>query len=137
MVLFCYIISSQEKIQNTNKSPSLRQADTFLSKQARRVNRTTQEIIYPPLNNVNWENLRDNDSMNNYKHGLQMAELQLSNWMLLGKKKPEMNLNTWFRGQLRIVYLLQSISCFQGRWAKTPSLSDREAAFSDVEILHK
>lgn len=137
MVKFCYIISSQAKIQNANKSPSLRQVDTFLSKQARRVNRTTQEITYPPLNNVNWENLRDNDSVNNYKHGLQMAESQLSNSMLLGKKQPEMNLNMWFTGQQRIVYLLQSISCFQGRWTKTPSLSDRDAAFSDVEILHK
>lgn len=86
MILFSNVISSQTKIQNANKRPLVQQVDTFLSKQARRVNQTTQEIIYPPLNIINWEYLRDNDSVNNYKHGLQMAESQLSNSITIYKE---------------------------------------------------
>lgn len=74
---FCSILFPQKrKFKMPAKSPWCQKVGTFLSKRARRVNRTTQEIIYPPLNNNNWGNLRDNDSMNNYKHGLQMAKSQ-------------------------------------------------------------
>lgn len=43
-----------------------------------RVNRATQEITHPPLHSINWDSLRDNDSVHNYQYGLQMAKSQSS-----------------------------------------------------------
>jgi hypothetical protein len=92
-------------MQNANKTPLVLQTGTFLSKWASRVNPATQEITLPPLNNINWDNLRDNDSAHSYKYRLQINH-DYQTQKLFGKNKPEMNLNASLRGQVLMFYLV-------------------------------